>query len=159
MQTTNGGRWAELRAAYLAGASLRPLARKAGIPEGTVLARAQREGWSKLKKRALSMVTGQETLSADDTAQSIAIENAERGQRHVALMQGLAEKLGSHAASLAPALLFEGVSKLNTLDLLARRNFGLENGQKSSVQLTVLTDGAACFDMQFPVFEDEAGED
>lgn len=150
--------WNQLRAAYTAGAGLRALARNAGIPEGTILSRAKREGWTQTKQEALSLMqpAGEDQR---DITQSIAIENAERGQRHVALMQGLAEKLGSHAASLAPALLFEGVSKLNTLDLLARRNFGLENGQKSSVQLTVLTDGASCFDMQFPIFEAEEGED
>lgn len=37
MKTITSGTWAELRAAYLAGAGLRSLARRAGIAEGTVL--------------------------------------------------------------------------------------------------------------------------
>ena len=46
--------WNQLRAAYTAGGSLRGLARAAGIPEGTILARAKRESWTRLKKDALN---------------------------------------------------------------------------------------------------------
>jgi len=39
--------WAEIRTAYASGISLREIARNMNIPEGTVLARAKREGWSR----------------------------------------------------------------------------------------------------------------
>jgi hypothetical protein len=38
--------WAEIRMARASGIGLREIARNMGIPEGTVLARAKREGWT-----------------------------------------------------------------------------------------------------------------
>ena len=40
-------RWEQIKTAYASGIGLREIARKMGIPEGTVLARAKREGWSR----------------------------------------------------------------------------------------------------------------
>ncbi len=40
-----------------------------------------------LKRQALSLVNGPQEAFTEQTAQSVAIEAAERGQRHVALMQ------------------------------------------------------------------------
>jgi hypothetical protein len=158
MQTITAGTWAELRAAYLAGAGLRSLARRAGIAEGTVLARAQREGWSQQKREALSRagITG---AQESPLAQSIAIEAADRAQAHLARMGGLIDVLGQHAATLAPGMLFEQVGKLETFDRMARRNFGLDSGQNRGAQITVITDGTACFSAEFPAFEVEPWED
>lgn len=125
--------WNQLRAAYTAGAGLRSLARNAGIPEGTVLARAQREGWTQLKREALGLMHGTKGGEQRDITQSIAIETAERGKRHVERMAGLCDALGQHAASLTPASLFDQVSKLNVLDLVARRSYGLETPQQANV--------------------------
>jgi hypothetical protein len=36
-----------MKTAYASGIGLRELARNMGIPEGTVLARSQREGWTR----------------------------------------------------------------------------------------------------------------
>jgi hypothetical protein len=38
--------WAQLKIAYASGIGLREMARNMNIPEGTVLSRAQREGWT-----------------------------------------------------------------------------------------------------------------
>jgi len=38
--------WDQIKAGYAAGIGLRELARKMNVPEGTVLARAKREGWT-----------------------------------------------------------------------------------------------------------------
>ena len=38
--------WQQIKAAYAAGIGLREIARNMNIPEGTVLARAKREGWT-----------------------------------------------------------------------------------------------------------------
>lgn len=151
--------WSQLRAAYLAGAGLRSLARRTGIPEGTVLARAKREGWSQQKREALSragIADGQERHGSQSIA--IADEAADRAQRHLSRMGGLIETLGHHAETLAPGMLFEQVTKLDTFDRMARRNFGLDDGQKSGARVTVLTDGATGFEVEFPVFEVEEGE-
>jgi hypothetical protein len=37
--------WAEIRTAYASGIGLRELGRNMGIPAGTILSRAKREGW------------------------------------------------------------------------------------------------------------------
>jgi DNA-binding NarL/FixJ family response regulator len=39
--------WEQVKIAYAAGAGLREIARKMNIPEGTVLAHAQRKGWTR----------------------------------------------------------------------------------------------------------------
>jgi hypothetical protein len=39
--------WAEIRTAYASGIGLREIARNMNLPEGTVLARAKREGWTR----------------------------------------------------------------------------------------------------------------
>ena len=38
--------WQQIKAGYAAGIGLREIARKMNVPEGTVLARAKREGWT-----------------------------------------------------------------------------------------------------------------
>jgi len=38
--------WEQIKTAYASGIGLRELARNAGVPEGTVLSRAKREGWT-----------------------------------------------------------------------------------------------------------------
>jgi type III restriction enzyme len=44
--------WAEIRTAYASGIGLREVGRNMGIPDGTVLARAKREGWTReIQKR------------------------------------------------------------------------------------------------------------
>lgn len=137
--------WNQLRAAYTAGGSLRGLARAAGIPEGTILARAKRESWTRLKKDALNLMHSPKENDQRDITQSIAIEMGQRGQRHVERMAGLCEALGEHASSLTPAALFDQVSKLNTLDIVARRSYGLESGT-SGPTVNVLVGGDGGFD-------------
>ena len=46
-RTISNATWAEIRTAYASGIGLREIARNMGIPEGTVLARAKREGWTR----------------------------------------------------------------------------------------------------------------
>ncbi len=137
--------WNQLRAAYTAGAGLRSLARNAGIAEGTILARAHREGWTQLKREALELMRGPMGNEQPDITQSIAVETAERGQRHVTRMQSLCDGLGEHAASLTPASLFDQISKLNVFDLVARRSLGLESGIGGPV-VNVLVGGDGGFD-------------
>lgn len=134
--------WNQLRAAFIAGGSLRGLARNAGIPQGTVLARAHREGWKQLKREALDLMHGPKRDGQNDITQSIASEAAERGKKHIERMQTLCDGLGEHAASLTPAALFDQVSKLNVFDLVARRSLGLESvGAGQTVNILVGGEG------------------
>ena len=136
MRTITSGTWAELRAAYLAGAGLRSLARRAGLAEGTVLAHANREGWSALKRQAMQkagiLAEGRQSQSTA-IADAAADDHAERAQRHVQRMGGLIERLGQHAEKLAVAELWESTPKLDAFDRLARRNYGLDSQAQGQV--------------------------
>ncbi len=112
---------------------------------GTILARAKREGWTQLKREALALMRGPMGGEQRDITQSIAIDSAERGKRHIERMAGLCDALGTHAAAMTPGALFENVSKLSTLDLLARRSFGLESATGTQT-VNILVEGDGGFD-------------
>ena len=44
-------RWEQIKVAYVSGIGLREIARKMNIAQGTVLAHAQRHGWTQNKPR------------------------------------------------------------------------------------------------------------
>ncbi len=46
MSRSSRDTWEQLKISYIAGAGLREIARKMNIPEGTVLAHANRKGWT-----------------------------------------------------------------------------------------------------------------
>jgi hypothetical protein len=48
--------WEQIKTAYASGLGLREIARNTGIPEGTVLARAKREGWTQQIQNAKTLV-------------------------------------------------------------------------------------------------------
>lgn len=148
MQTISTAQWAELRSAYLAGAGLRSLARRAGIAEGTVLAHAHREGWSAAKREAMRKAglldEGRQSQSKA-IVDAVADDHAERAKLHVRRMSGLIEVLGQHAEGLAPGMLFEQVGKLDTFDRLARRNYGLDSQAQGQV-VNILCSGGFEFE-------------
>jgi hypothetical protein len=70
--------WVEIRTAYASGIGLREIARNMGIPEGTVLARAKREGWSKQISDAKTLVKRDDTPPAVTPMEAIAFTLNER---------------------------------------------------------------------------------
>jgi hypothetical protein len=54
-------RWQQIKTAYASGIGLREIARKMGIPPGTILARAKREAWSKQISDAKSLAKRDDT--------------------------------------------------------------------------------------------------
>lgn len=127
--------WLQLRAAFLSGAGLRALAREAGLPAGTVLARAHRERWSTAKRQGIATAQASQRRPKVDAAQAIAHEAEDRAQRHIERMKTVCETIGTHVETLPPGLLFEGISRLDALDRLARRSHGLDSGSGVAVQL------------------------
>lgn len=75
--------WDQLRAAHMAGAPLRQLARNAGINEGTMLMRAHREKWAEQRTSAQAIVAQAQQSDAQDlpavvpAAQAAALTTAE----------------------------------------------------------------------------------
>jgi hypothetical protein len=57
-------RWEQIKTAYASGIGLREIARELGIPEGTVLARAKREGWTLQIQSAKALTQPTDTASA-----------------------------------------------------------------------------------------------
>jgi len=120
--------WAEIQTAYASGIGLRETARNLGIPAGTVLARSQREGWTRqiADAKAKARSPAAEQSDAITVAQSAAMSMAERGQRHVERMAGLAERVAPHVGAMGPETILDRIEKVERFDRLARRTFGIE---------------------------------
>jgi uncharacterized protein YjcR len=56
--------WDQVKTAYASGTGLREIGRNMGIPEGTVLARAKREGWTREIQNAKALVKREESSLA-----------------------------------------------------------------------------------------------
>src|SRR5436190_23791785 len=72
--------WAEIRTAYASGISLREIARNMNIPEGTVLARAKREGWSRQRDNAKALVKREEAAKVVTPFEAASATMQQRGE-------------------------------------------------------------------------------
>src|SRR5438552_14740757 len=78
--------WEQVKTAYATGSiGLREIARNMGIPEGTVLARAKREGWTREIKNAKALAKREDALAATPV-EAVAMSMQKRGERHVERM-------------------------------------------------------------------------
>jgi hypothetical protein len=71
-------RWEQIKTAYASGIGLREIARNMNIPEGTVLARAKREAWSKQISDARSLAKREDTAPALTPMEAVAVTLSER---------------------------------------------------------------------------------
>jgi hypothetical protein len=102
--------WAEIRTAYASGIGLREIAPNMNVPEGTVLARAKREGWTQqiaAAKIASQPQLAKEIVKADainaiTPMQSIAAVMQARGERYRERMAGVSEKVAGHLETMGP---------------------------------------------------------
>jgi hypothetical protein len=74
----SAGVWQQVKTAYASGIGLREIARNMDIPEGTVLARAKREGWSKQISDARSLAKREDTAPALTPIEAVAVTLSER---------------------------------------------------------------------------------
>jgi hypothetical protein len=72
-------RWEQIKTAYAAGIPLREIARNMNIPEGTVLARAKREGWTREIQNAKALVKREDASPAVTPIQAVAASMQQRG--------------------------------------------------------------------------------
>jgi hypothetical protein len=119
--------WAEIRTAYASGIGLREIARNMDIPEGTVLARAKREGWTQQIQSAKTLTKREDASLTVAPVQAVAMTMQQRGERHVERMAGLSEKVVTHVEALEPDVILEKIDKVEKADRVARRTFGLED--------------------------------
>src|SRR6266550_2334483 len=92
--------WQQVKTAYASGIGLREIARNMDIPEGTVLARAKREGWSKQIVEAKALVKREDASPAVTPVQAVAASMQQRGERHVGRMAGVSERGVDHVETM-----------------------------------------------------------
>jgi hypothetical protein len=119
--------WAEIRTAYASGIGLREIARNMNISEGTVLARAKREGWTREIQNAKALVKREDSALAVTPVEAVAATLAERGQRHLRRMAGVSEKAVDHIETMDGPEILNSVDQIEKLDKVARRTFRLDD--------------------------------
>src|SRR5438105_12438330 len=119
--------WAEIKTAYASGIPLRELARNMGIPEGTVLARAKREGWTREIQNAKALVKREDASPAVTPVQAVAASMQQRGERHLGRMANVVEKTLPHVEAMEPGAILDRIDDVETLDKIGRRTFGLND--------------------------------
>jgi uncharacterized protein YjcR len=134
--------WQQIKAGYAAGVGLREIARKMNVPEGTVLSRAKREGWTQQIKDAQAIALQSNAITP---LQSIAAVMQERGQRYRERVAGVSERVVGHVESMDPDEILSRSAQFEKIDTIARRTFGLNDVTPSSgaLNLNVLTNHSA----------------
>ena len=112
------------------------------IPEGTVLARAKREGWTRGIQNAKALAKREEASSAVTPVEAVAMSIRQRGERHVERMAGVTERVVSHVESLEPSAILDRINAVEKADRIARRTFGLGDIPSTGFSLNVLNVGA-----------------
>ena len=136
--------WQQIKAAYAAGIGLREIARKMSVPEGTVLARAKREAWTRQIAAAKQAIASTQS-NAITPMQSIAAVMRERGQRHRERMAGVSGRVVDHLETMDANEILTRSSQVEKIDTVARRTFGLDSPAAGggAVNLAVLSGGRA----------------
>jgi hypothetical protein len=71
-------RWEQIKTAYASGIGLREIARNMSIPEGTVLARAKREGWTRQIQSAKALTKHDDRAPAITPMEAVAGTSSKR---------------------------------------------------------------------------------
>jgi len=125
--------WQQIRTAYASGIGLREIARNMGIPAGTVLARAKREGWTRQIRAARAIVPAQPNSPTTGTVEAVTATLRERGQRHLHRMGAIAERGVAHVEGMDGADILAQSRDIDLLDKIGRRTFGLDGAEGSTV--------------------------
>jgi hypothetical protein len=137
--------WEQIKAGYAAGIGLREIARKMNVAQGTVLARAKREGWTQQIEAAKHAIASTQSNAITPTPlQSIAAVMQERGERYRERVAGVSEKVIGHVEAMHPDEILSRSAQFEKIDTVARRTFGLNEAPPSqgSLTLSVLTNHA-----------------
>jgi hypothetical protein len=121
--------WEQMKTAYASGIGLREIARNMGIAEGTVLARAKREGWTRQIESAKAIAKGEETSMAVTPVEAVAMSIQKRGGRHLGRMANIVEKTVPHVEAMEPGAILDRIDDVETLDKIGRRTFGISDAK------------------------------
>jgi hypothetical protein len=134
--------WEQVKTAFASGIGLREIARNMSIPAGTVLARAKREGWSHKIQSAKALAKREDAAPAVSPLQAVAMSIQQRGERHIERMAGVSERGVDHIETLDGQQILSCVEKIEKLDKVARRTYGLDDVQPGThISLNVLSLG------------------
>jgi hypothetical protein len=130
-------RWEQIKTAYASGIGLREVARNMNIPEGTVLARAKREGWTQQIQSAKALAKRQDAPLAVTPVEAVSASMQQRGERHVGRMAGVSERGVDHVEKMAGNEILTSIDEIEKLDRVARRTFGLSDDDSHGNNLLV----------------------
>jgi hypothetical protein len=147
-RTISKSTWAEIHTAYASGIGLREIARNMGISEGTVLAHAKRQGWTREIQNARALAKREDTSPGLTPVQAVALSMQQRGERHVERMAGVSERAVDHVETMDSPEILDSVDAIEKLDKVARRMFGLNDNPYSSFTLNVLNLGACAVEVR-----------
>ena len=119
--------WEQIKTAHASGIGLREIARNMGIPEGTVLARAKREGWSRQVNNAKALAQRDDAAKAIAPFEAASATMQQRGERHLGRMANIVEKTMPHLEAMEPGAILDRVDDVEKLDKVARRTFGISD--------------------------------
>lgn len=138
------GVWAQIDVAIAAGVGAREIARKMGLPEGTILSHLKRKGVSSQIRDAKAVIPTQQA-TVITPLQSAAMTIQERGQKHVERMATVSEKGLSALESMDPEEIVQRAREIELHDRWSRRNYGLDNQPASNgaVNFHILCNQAA----------------
>jgi hypothetical protein len=117
----------QVETAYASGIGLREIARNMGISEGTVLARAKREGWTREIQNAKALVKHEDAPLAVAPVEAVAMSMQQRGEHHIERMAGVSERAVDHIETMDGPEILNSVDQIEKLDKVARRTFGLKD--------------------------------
>ena len=120
-------RWEQIKTAHASGIGLREIARNMGIPEGTVLAHAKREGWTREIQNAKALAKLEDTPLAITPVEAVAMSMQKRGERHVERMAGVSERAVDHIETMDGPEILDSVDEIEKLDKVARRTFAISD--------------------------------
>ena len=130
--------WEQVKTAYASGIGLREIARNMGIPEGTVLARAKREGWTREIQSAKALAKCEDAIVATPV-EAVAMSMQQRGERHLERMASVSERGVDHIEVMDGPGILRSIDQIEKLDKVARRTFGLDDTQATGpITLNVL---------------------
>ena len=129
--------WAEIRTAYASGIGLREIARNMGIPAGTILSRAKREGWTREIQNAKALAKRDDTSTAVTTFEVVSASMQQRGERHVKRMAGVSERGVDHIETMDGPEILRSIDRIEKQDKVARRTFGISDTGSRGEQVMI----------------------
>jgi hypothetical protein len=115
-----------------------------GIPEGTVLARAKREGWTQEIQNAKALAKRDDASTAVTTFEAVSASMQQRGERHVGRVANIVEKTLPHIEAMKPSAILDRIDDVDTVDKIGRRTYKLDDNLlagEDTVNLQILSIG------------------